>query len=151
MMQKVYERVQLPFPDNKIEIFTDGNRDYQHVLSELYAESCMNYGQLIKIKEKGRLIDKKKRIVFGNPNLEDIETTNIENFNGICRERGGRLVRKTKCFSKYKRRLECAIHLFQFYWDFINEFKRGTSPGMLEGLTYHLWSWQEFLMYHFAV
>ena len=150
-MRKMYERVQLPLPDSKIEIFTDGNNDYEHVLSELYAETCMNYGQLIKIREKGRVVDKEKRLIFGNPDPNDIETTDIENFNGICRERGGRVVRKTKCFSKYKRRLECAIHLFQFYWNFINEFKRDTSPAISEELTDHIWSWHEFLMYHFAV
>lgn len=151
MMRKMYERVQLPFPDNKIEIFTDGDKDYEHVLSELYAETCMTYGQLIKIREKGRVVDKEKRLIFGNPDPNDIETTDIENFNGICRERGGRVVRKTKCFSKYKRRLECAIHLFQFYWNFINEFKRDTSPAISEELSDHIWSWHEFLMYHFAV
>lgn len=99
-MEKLYERTELPFPDNKIDIFTDGNSDYEHVLSELYAETCMNYGQLIKIREGGRVVDKKKRIIYGNPEPSDIETTDIENFNGICRERCGRLVRKTKCFSK---------------------------------------------------
>jgi len=35
--------------------------------------------------------------------------------------------------------LECAIELFQFCQDFINEFKRGTTPAMLEGLTDHIW------------
>ena len=97
-----------------------------------YADSCINYGQLIKIREKGRVADKEKRIIYGESNMDDIETTDIENFNGILCERIGRLVRKTKCFSKYKRRLECAIQLFQFYWDFINEFKRDASPAILE-------------------
>jgi len=62
MMNKLYERVQLPFPDNKIEIFTDGNRDYKEIIKELYAEPCMNYGQLIKIKENGRLVDKENEL-----------------------------------------------------------------------------------------
>ena len=83
-------------------------------------------------------------MIYGDPKPEDIETTNIENFNGILRERIGRLVRKTKCFSKYKLRLECAIELFQFYWNFINELKRNTSPAMIEELTDHRWSWYEF-------
>lgn len=147
MIEKMYERVELPFPDNKIEIFTDGNDDYEYVLSEFYAETCINYGQLIKIKEGGRLVDKEKRIIYGNPEPNDIETTDIENFNGICRERSGRLVRKTKCFSKYKRRLECAIHLFQFYWNFINEFKRNTSPAMMDEVTDHIWNWHEFFYF----
>jgi IS1 family transposase len=34
--------------------------------------------------------------------LGDVETTDVENFNGILRERLGRLVRRTKCFAKVK-------------------------------------------------
>jgi len=127
-----------------MDIFTDGNDDYTYVLPKYYADTCINYGQLIKIKEKGRVIDKKKRIIYGNPDMEDIETTNIENFNGILRERVGRLVRKTKCFSKYKLRLSYAIELFQFYWNFMNKLRRNISPAMLEDLTDHMWSWHEF-------
>lgn len=144
MIGKLFERTELPFPNNRIEIFTDGNDDYTYVLPEYYAGTCINYGQLIKIRENGRVVDKEKRIVYGNPDIADIETTDVENFNGILRERIGRLVRKTKCFSKYKRRLVGAIQLFQFYWDFINEFQRGTTPGMLEQLTDHPWTWHEF-------
>jgi len=144
MVENLFDRTRLPFPDNKIEIFTDGNDDYTYVLSDYYADTCINYGQLIKIKENGRVVDKKKRTIYGDPDLEDIETTDIENFNGILRERMGRLVRKTKCFSKYKRRLECAIELFQFYWNFMKELRRNTSPAMLEELTDHMWCWDEF-------
>ena len=61
----------------------------------------------------------------------------LENFNGILRERNGRLVRKTKCFSKQKSKLENHHNLFQFYRNFINNFKRGYSPVMLEGITNH--------------
>jgi len=43
MIEKLFDRTELPFPDNKIEIFTDGN------------------GQLIKIREKGRVVDKKEK------------------------------------------------------------------------------------------
>jgi len=147
MLEKLFCRTELPYPDNKIEIFTDGNDDYTYLLSDYYANTCINYGQLIKIREKGRVVGKEKRTIYGNPDIANIETANIENFNGILRERIGRLVRKTKCFSKYKRRLECSIHLFQFYWDFMNKFRRGTTPAMMEGLTDHLWTWHEFFYY----
>jgi len=70
--------------------------------------------------------------------------TEVENFNSILRERVGRLVRESKCFSKVKGRLVCAVELFRFYWNFINEFRWGFSPAKLEGLTDHLWSWHEF-------
>jgi len=147
MIEELFLRTALPLPDNKIEIFTDGNNDYTYVLQDYYPDTCINYGQLIKIREKGRVVDKEKRVIYGSPDPSDIETTDIENFNGILRERIGRLVRKTKCFSKCKTRLECAIQLFQFYWDFVSEFQRGVTPGMLEQLTDHPWSWHEFFYF----
>ena len=36
------------------------------------------------------------------------------------------------------------MELFQFYWNFINEFRRDSSPAMLEKLTDHIWTWHEF-------
>lgn len=146
MVRTLFKRARLPSPGNRIEIFTDGNSDYIHVLPSYYP-TFMNYGQLIKIREKGKVVGREKRIVYGNPDPADIETIDVENSNGILRERIGRLVRKTKCFSKRKRRLESAVHLFQFYWDFINEFKRGTSPAMQEGLADHVWTWHEFFYF----
>lgn len=151
MIDYLFDKTVLPSPENRIEIFTNGNDDYAYILPEYYAKTCMDYAQLIKIREKERVVAKKKRVIYGDPDMSDIETTDVENFNGILRERLGRLVRKTKCFSKNKRRLEHAIQLFQFYWNFINEFKRHASPAMSEGITDHLWSWSEFLKYHYAV
>ncbi len=151
MMEDLYNRVKLPFPDDKIEFYSDGNNDYTNVLPEYYATTCITYGQLIKVKKGGRLVEKIKREVYGTPESNLIETTDVENYNGILRERIGRLVRKTKCFSKRKPHLECAIHIFQFYWDFINEFKRGFTPAMLEGIDVRPWSWDDFLLFHIAV
>ena len=57
---------------------------------------------------------KEKWVVYGGPVLGEVETTDVENFNGVLRERLG-LVRETKGFAKTKRRLVCAVVLFQFY------------------------------------
>lgn len=151
MIDDLFDRTELPFPDNKMEMFTDGNDDYTYVLPEYYADTCIDYGQLVKIREKGTVVGKEKRSIYGDPKPADIETTDVENHNGILRERVGRLVRKTKCFSKRKTRLEGAIHLFQFYWDFINPFKRKTTPAMLEGVTDHPWSWNEFFYFQLTI
>lgn len=150
VIEKLYRRTETPYPDDKIEIFTDGNDDYAYVLPKYYADTCINYGQLVKIREAGKVVGKVKRIVYGNPDPEEIETTDIENFNGILRERIGRFVRKTKCFSKYKKRLECAIELFQFYWNFINNFQRRGTPAMLEGITIKQWTWHDFFYYQLS-
>jgi len=87
MMDQLYERIALPYPDEKLVIYSDGNNQYEEALNDLYASPCVNYGQIIKIRKQGNVIEKLKRIVIGSPDLSEIETTDIENSNGIFRER----------------------------------------------------------------
>ena len=94
--------------------------------------------------ENGRLMGKERRVIFGKLDVDDIETTDVENFNGILRERLVRLVRKTKCISKKKQRLYCAISFFMFYWNFVSQIRRGRTPAMIEGLSAQIWTWHEF-------
>jgi len=151
LFEKVFDRVKLPFPDNKIQIFSDGNDDYKTTIPEYYAETCVDYGQIIKIRENGKVVDKIKIIVYGSPRIDEIETTDIENMNSICRERMGRLVRKTKCYSKKKPKLENAIELFQFYWNFMDRLPKSGTPAMIEKLTNHQWSWDEFFNFPLSI
>ncbi|MCZ7368920.1 MAG: hypothetical protein O8C66_00245 [Candidatus Methanoperedens sp.] len=51
MIEKLFSRVELPFPNNKIQIFSDGNDDYVFTLLEYYADTCIDYGQIVKIRE----------------------------------------------------------------------------------------------------
>jgi len=143
--------VQLPNPGNKIQVFSDGNDDYTYILPKYYPETCMDYGQLIKVREGGKVVDKIHNIVYGSPSVEDIETTDVENFNGILRERVGRLVRKTKCYSKRKHALINAVEFIQFHWNFMDPLHDNQTPGMLESLTDHIWSWDDFFRYHYAL
>jgi len=125
MVRKLAKVLKVPSLLCPLEVFTDGNDDHTYVLSLRFQLGLVDYGQLIKIKKNGKMVGKKKIIVYGGPSLGDIETTEVENFNSILRERLERLVRESKCFSKVKRSLVCAVELFKFYWNFINEFKRG--------------------------
>jgi len=151
MIEKLFQRVQLPNPGNKIQVFSDGNDDYTYILPKYYPETCMDYGQLIKVREGGKVVDKIHNIVYGSPSVEDIETTDVENFNGILRERVGRLVRKTKCYSKRKHALINAVEFIQFHWNFMDPLHDNQTPGMLESLTDHIWSWDDFFRYHYAL
>jgi hypothetical protein len=130
---------------DKVEVFTDGNDDYVYMLPQYFDVENLNYGQLVKLRDKnGRLVGKERRVIFGEIDVNDIETTDVENFNGILRERLGRLVRKTKCISKKKQRLYCAVSFFMFYWNFVSQIRRGKTPAMLEGLSAKIWTWHEF-------
>ena len=151
MMESVFKKTKLPTSDNKIEVFSDGNDDYSVVLAEYYSKNCMNYGQVIKIREGGKVVEKIKKPIYGNPNVNQIETTDVENFNSILRERLGRLVRKTKCISKKKSSLNYALGFFQFHWNLMDPLPCKKTPMMIENLSDHIWSWYDFLFYHIAV
>ncbi len=139
------KRVQLPTFTDRLKIFSDGNDDYTFVMPEFFRKDCINYGQLIKIRERGRVIDKLHKIIYGNMSLDEIETTDVENYNGILRERISRLVRKTKCFGKRKSRLENALHVFQFYWNFMKPIKEKLTPAIMERQATKIWTWGNFL------
>lgn len=145
MTEKMFSRLDLPFPDYKIVIFSDGYEEYEKCFAKYYANTCIDYGQIVKIREGSKVVDKMKRIVWGNPNLNSIETINVENSNGIFRERVGRLVQKTKCYSNLKTKLECSVEIFQFYWNFVNEFKDKRTPAMIEDIIDHKITWSIFL------
>ena len=151
MMRKLAAVTKQPSWQSTFELFSDGNDDYTYVLPRCFPLGLVDYGQLVKIKERGRLVRKERWVVYGVPAVGEIETTDVENFNGILRERVGRVVRKTKCFAKAKRRLVCAVGLFLFYWNFINEFRRGASPARIEGLTDHVWTWHEFFHHQISI
>jgi hypothetical protein len=64
----------------KSRFFSDGNDDYVFTLPKYYADTCIDYGYY---KNKRRWFDKIKTIIYGNPIIDEIETTDIENMNGI--------------------------------------------------------------------
>jgi hypothetical protein len=81
MIEKLSKRTEHPFPHTKIEIFSDGNDDYTYVLPDYFADTCINYAQLVKIRENEKVIGKEKRTIYGNPDPGDIKTTDIENLD----------------------------------------------------------------------
>jgi hypothetical protein len=139
------KRTQTPTSFNPLIIFSDGNDDYIFVIPKFFNKDYVNYGQLVKIREKGRVVDKVHKVIYGKPSLDEIETTNVENYNGILRERLSRLVRKTKCFGKRKSRLESALYLFQFYWNFMKPIHKKQTPAIIEGQAMKIWTWGNFL------
>ena len=145
MFAKIEKRVQPPTFRYRLHLFSDGNDDYTFVMPKFFKKDCINYGQLVKIREKGKLVGKARKIVFGNPKYEDIETTDVENFNGIIRERVGRFVRRTKCYAKKTAQLNNALSVFQFYWNFMKTIKEKLTPAIIEKQTTKIWTWGNFL------
>lgn len=144
MLSVVAKRIRKPTEEMKFILYTDGNDDYTYTLPQFFDTRCVRYGQLVKIREKGRVVGKIKRGIYGKPRHERIETTNVENYNGILRERCGRLVRRTKCFAKKVAQLDNSLTFFGFFKNFMEPIRAGMTPAMIEGLADHVWSWDEF-------
>jgi len=148
MMDQFFDRMDLPRPQNKISIFSDGNIQYTSIVSKLYCETCVNYGQIIKIKENNKLVDVIRAKIIGNPDIESISTSIVEGYNNKIRQRLSRFGRKTASFSKRARGYVAALSIFQFVHNFIDPKQGQQSPAMLESITDHLWNWMEFLCHH---
>lgn len=137
-----------PLGDCTIEFYSDTAKGmYTKLLPQFFPRRRIRYGQLMKLYSGTRLSGKLKKSVFGNVPLDQIDTTNIENMHGIIRERIGRLVRKTKTFSKSKARLRNSLELFRFYWNFMKPIKDGLTPASRERLLFRTIKWGEFFRF----
>lgn len=145
MLSEFAIRVKPPSVKTPLEIYSDGNDDYSTVLGELFDTAHINYGQLIKIREHGRVVRKNRKPIYGSPALDDIDTIYVENYNGILRGRVSRLVRKTKGMGKRVSRVENALWLFQFYWNFIKPIHGKLTPALMEKQATKIWTWGNFL------
>lgn len=143
MIEKASERM----GDGRMQFYSDGNDDYTYVLPLYFKD--LDYGQLVKKREKGRVVDKEKRTIHGFPDMTGLDTTSIEGFNSILRERLGRLVRKTKCYAKKLITLNSALEIFQFYWNMIKPIK-GKTPAMKEQIAVKPWTRNNLLTYHYT-
>lgn len=146
-LDQIFERLQLPTPKSKILIATDGNPQYVKGLADRYCETCIDYGQVIKKKENNRLVEIIQVKIMGNPALESISTSIVEGYNNKIRQRISRFGRKTASFSKKILLCIGALNMFQFMNNFI-DLKKKLTPAMIEGLTDHAWSWNDFLSHH---
>jgi hypothetical protein len=126
----------LPTPSAPIIVATDGNARYREGLAKLYCEPCINYGQVIKQREKNRLVAVIRETIWGNPAYETISTSVVEGHNNKIRQKISRFGLKTASFTKKIAAYVGALNLFQFMSNFIDA-KKGTTPAMREGMTDH--------------
>jgi len=159
LIAKTKKRCKPPTKDKKATFYSDGNDQYPKALMKHYDKDTINYGQIIKEKEKGKVVKKTRKIIIGKMNIKDIETVNIERYNNTMRHGISRLVRKTLCFSKCKEMLDDHLDVNQCHYNFIRSHSSLTieteegernierTPCMAEGITDHIWSWDELLKF----
>jgi IS1 family transposase len=137
----------------------------------------LNYAQVVKHRVKGRVVAVTTRVVFGRAQVirarlkslgQTINTAFIERVNLTLRSHLPALARKVLSFAKRPEGLRQQVSLGQTYYNFCLPHAtlrlalpqprptKGTgspqrwsnrTPAMAAGLTHHLWTVQELLLY----
>lgn len=129
----------------------------------------LHYAMVHKIREKGRVVKVKTRVVFGTVMAvmaalaaslvsKAINTAFVERHNGTDRNRNGRKVRKTYCFSKdwnvHEAVTYFTMYSYNFCWPVRTLRKKGIdqawhqrTPAMTAGLADHVWTLKEWLTF----
>ena len=172
--------------ENKPLFTSDELRSYKTLLEEMYHDEIpeqktgkpgrprnaksvihedLDYVTVHKTREKGRVVQVEKKIVFGDAEritkrLDDspsktINTSYVERVNGILRQMDAHLRRKSNTFAKSFRYLKAKLYLVVAYYNFGRS--HGTlsknpdhtttprTPAMIAGITDHLWSLDELI------
>lgn len=126
----------------------------------------LNYATVHKTREKGKVTKIDYRIVFGtiatvmaallaSPVSNAINTAFVERHNGTDRNRNGRKVRKTYCFSKdwdvHEAVTYFTMYSYNFCWPVRTLRQRDAdghwqprTPAMVAGLADHVWTMSEW-------
>jgi transposase-like protein/IS1 family transposase len=112
----------------------------------------LRYGQVVKQRERGRVVGIEKRIIFGKKeeiDPKDIITSHLERLNGTMRLHCTPLHRKTRCFAKRKTQLEQQVTLFKSYYNFClkHESLKYQTPAQATGINDKPLTMMELLNY----
>ena len=158
LLETVRKRGKKPTGDEKATFVSDGNDQYITAILDNFAAETINYGQLIKERERGRVVGKTRMVIFGDLDDAEMDTVYVERYNLTVRHGISRLVRRSLCFSKCKEMLDNHLDVFQCYNNLIRansaltlKTEKGEknierTPCMAEGITDHVWTWRELLM-----
>jgi hypothetical protein len=126
------------------------------------------YATVTKKREKGRVVEVIRAVVFGVWGLlqvwlgrsgvsNKINTSFVERNNATDRHQNARKRRKTYCFSRQKRMHDAATYFVSYTYNFCwavrtlrvkeGEAWRPRTPAMAAALTDHVWSLREWLTY----
>lgn len=144
LYEKIAERSQQPTYYNKINFCTDGNEQNENAILELFNKDCINYGQVIKDKEKQIIYGSHKRKVIGNLSFDKISIAHVDGLCSALRERMKCSVRQAKTFVKKRQTIKDLLAIYQAYHNLI-DVRHGKTPCMKEGITSFVWDWGKLL------
>lgn len=153
-MKQIKQRGQKPTKEHKASMVSDGLDQYLNAIEKSFPKGSVNYAQLVKVRQRGRLVGKLKKNRLGRMNKNNIETTVVEKYNGTLRDNISSLVRKTSGFAKIPEYTDRLLDVHQSYHNLIKAHPslktptgRKRTPAMKENLTNHQWNWEELLSF----
>jgi hypothetical protein len=142
--QNIKKRLRKPTEKHKLKIISDGNKQNIESIKNNFDETCVDYAQVIKLRENQIVIALEKRNILGEMSKEDITMHQIDSYCGTLRERIPIYVRKAKSFSKKRQNVEDRLNIYQVYRNFIWSNKKKT-PAMEERIVDKIWNWNTLL------
>jgi hypothetical protein len=144
LYELIAKRTKQPTCKSKIDVCSDGNDQNENALLKFFNKDCVNYGQVIKDKEKQIVYGSHKRKVIGNMPYDQISIAHVDGLCAALRERIKCSVRRAKTFAKKRRTIKDLLSIYQAYHNLINS-RFGQTPCMKEGLVGSIWSWSKLL------
>ena len=138
----IAKRTRQPTYYNKISFCSDGNEQNENAILKICNKDCVNYGQIIKDKEKQRVIGSHKRKVLGNMSFDDISIAHVDGLCSALRERMKCSVREAKTFAKKRKTIRELLAIYQAYHNLI-DVRKGKTPCMKEGIASKVWTWED--------
>ena len=96
----IRKRMRKPSKRHKLKIVSDGNEQNIEAIKNNFDENCVEYSQVIKVRENQIVVALETRNIFGEMPKEKISMHKIDSYCGTLRERIPIYVRETKAFSK---------------------------------------------------
>jgi hypothetical protein len=144
LYELIAKRTQQPTYYNKIGFCTDANEQNENALLKFFNKDCVDYGQVIKDKEKQIVIGSHKRRVFGNTSYDKISIAHVDGLCSALRERIKCSVREAKTFAKKRKTIGELLAIYQAYHNLVDA-RYGKTPCMKEGVVLKSWSWSNLL------
>ena len=150
-------------------ITTDSLEAYVEKIKVYFKRSM--YAQVVKEWKGGRIARVHKKVISSHSMEQVVEfisglknvgkavnTSYVERFNLTLRSCLCSLIRRTLAAAKIKEELEWQMFIFQVFYNFVRPHmnltigngkgKQKRTPAIAAGLTDHIWSWEEVLLYH---
>jgi len=115
LVKMVRKRGKKPTKQENATFASDGDDQYTKAILKNFDVETVNYGQLVKERERGRVVGKTRTIIFGEVDDECMDSVYVERYNLTLRHGISRLVRKILGFSTCKEMMDNHLDVYQCY------------------------------------